>query len=229
MGKTPRYLLNMKKAIVLLSGGMDSAVTLYVARGEYDCRALVFNYGQKAGKEIDMASKLSAASGVPLEVLDLPMPWKGSALTDMDHSVPRFNGPAGKIPSTYVPARNMIFLSFGVSCAEATGAEAVFIGAHQLDFSNYPDCRGSFFDSFRETVKRGTKEGVEGRAVRIETPLIDMTKREILEKGLELGVPFEFTWSCYNGGEYPCGECESCLFRSGAFESAGASDPLIKE
>ena len=220
----------MKKAIVLLSGGMDSAVTLYIAKQEYNSRALVFDYGQKASKEVDIAVKAAKAAGVPCEVLKISMPWKGSALLDEKEDIPEYDASGGgKIPGTYVPARNIIFLSYGVSYAEAAGAEAVFIGAHQLDFSNYPDCRSEFFEAFQEAVKKGTREGVEGRSVRIETPVVNMTKKEILARGLELGVPFEHTWSCYKGDEFPCGTCESCLFRAKAFEEAGVTDPAARE
>ncbi|MFH1877840.1 MAG: 7-cyano-7-deazaguanine synthase QueC [Candidatus Omnitrophota bacterium] len=216
----------MEKAVVLLSGGMDSAVTLYFAKRKYDCRVLVFDYGQKAKKEIECAKKLAEAAGVKLDVLRIALPWKGSALVDEKTEVPQ-GKPAGdgSIPVTYVPARNMIFLSFAVSYAEAIGAAAVFIGAHQMDYSNYPDCRGEFFDAFREMVRLGTKTGTEGREVKIETPVINMTKKEILEAGNSMGVPFGLTWSCYKEGDKPCGKCESCLFRAQAFRDAGIMDP----
>ncbi|MFH1846380.1 MAG: 7-cyano-7-deazaguanine synthase QueC [Candidatus Omnitrophota bacterium] len=216
-----------KKAIVLLSGGMDSAVTLYMAKQECECKALIFNYGQKAFKEIEFAKKLSDKAKVPFYVLDISLPWKGSSLLDETKHIPdTVSAMDGEIPSTYVPARNIIFLSFGISFAEADGADAVFIGAHQHDFSNYPDCRDSFFESFRETVRQGTKQGTTGNPVKIKTPIISKTKNEIVRTGLKLGVPFEYTWSCYSGEEVPCGVCESCRFRIKAFESAGIRDPF---
>lgn len=217
----------MNKAIVLLSGGLDSAVTLYIAKQDFDCHALVFDYGQKARKEIGAAQKTASAAEIPCTVLDIDMPWKGSALLDESMEVPEGGASSGEaIPDTYVPARNIIFLSYAVSFAEAIGAKAVFIGAHQMDYSNYPDCRGEFFDSFREMIERGTKSGVEGRAIEIITPIIDYTKKEIIKKGIDLNVPFEFTWSCYQNGDFPCGKCESCLFRAKAFQELGMEDPI---
>ncbi|MFH1836733.1 MAG: 7-cyano-7-deazaguanine synthase QueC [Candidatus Omnitrophota bacterium] len=216
----------MEKAIVLLSGGMDSAVTLYIAREEYDCHALIFNYGQKALKETEFAKRTADKAGVPYEVLDISMPWQGSSLLDKDMAIPKNDDSSrDEIPNTYVPARNMIFLSFGVSFAEAVSAKAVFIGAHQMDFSNYPDCRDTFFESFRQVVRKGTREGVGGNHIEIKTPIINRKKDEIIRIGMELGVPFEHTWSCYEGEEIPCGKCESCVFRIEAFERSGIQDP----
>ncbi|RKY40471.1 MAG: 7-cyano-7-deazaguanine synthase QueC [Candidatus Makaraimicrobium thalassicum] len=216
----------MKKAIVLLSGGMDSAVTLYIAKKDYECHALIFDYGQKAAKEITCARKIAGKAGCGYRVLEISLPWQGSALLDGTKAVPRGSiSSGGVIPETYVPARNIIFLGFGISFAEAAGAEAVFIGAHQLDFSNYPDCRDEFFTSFRETARYGTRSGSEGHEIAIVTPIIDKTKKEIVDIGSRLGVPFEDTWSCYQGGREPCGSCESCLFRIQAFKDAGMKDP----
>lgn len=217
----------MKKAVVLLSGGMDSAVTLYLAKREYDPYVLIFDYGQKAEKEIGCAKKLCDKAGCDYHIMDIDLPWKGSSLLDDDVEVPSEGASSdGKIPTTYVPSRNIIFLSFATSYAEAIGAEAVFIGAHQLDYSNYPDCRSEFFESFRKTVELGTKKGVEEEAIRVVTPIINMTKKEILEAGTELGVPFEDTWSCYKQQDSPCRSCESCVLREKAFTEAGIKDPL---
>ncbi|HPN72606.1 MAG TPA: 7-cyano-7-deazaguanine synthase QueC [Candidatus Omnitrophota bacterium] len=219
----------MKKAIVLLSGGMDSAVTLYEARRENECFALTFSYGQKAAREVRSARKVAEAAGVPCTVLEISLPWKGSALLDGNVGIPEYSqNQTGKIPGTYVPARNILFLSYAVSYAEAVGASSVYIGAHQLDFSNYPDCREVFFDSYREMVRKGTRAGSEGRPVEIVTPIINMTKKQIVEEGVKLGVPFEHTWSCYSPGDMPCGKCESCMFRARAFEEAGMADPFYK-
>jgi 7-cyano-7-deazaguanine synthase len=217
----------MKKAVVLLSGGIDSAVTFYIAKQDHECHALIFDYGQKAFKEVDCARKIAEKAGCGFTFLRIAFPWKGSALLDKEMKVPEGSiSREGFIPSTYVPGRNIVFLSLGISLCESTGAEALFIGAHQLDFSNYPDCRGSFFESFQETVRRGTKTGSEGRPIRIETPILNKTKREVVQLGSRLGVPFEDTWSCYSAGEQPCRVCESCLFRAKAFEEAEIEDPL---
>ncbi|MBU0571484.1 MAG: 7-cyano-7-deazaguanine synthase QueC [Candidatus Omnitrophica bacterium] len=218
----------MKKAVVLLSGGLDSAVTCFIAKREYECHALVFDYGQKAKREIESAKNLAEEARVFFQIIKLPLSWRGNALTDDTIEIPDGDASAdGKIPVTYVPARNIVFLSFGVSFAEAIGAEAVFIGAHQMDFSNYPDCRSSFFESFEEAVRCGTKSGTRGGGIKIMTPIINMTKKEIVEEGIRLGVPFQYTWSCYRDGGIPCGSCESCLLRAKGFVEAGGEDPLI--
>ncbi|MDD4012602.1 MAG: 7-cyano-7-deazaguanine synthase QueC [Candidatus Omnitrophica bacterium] len=218
----------MKKAIVLLSGGMDSAVTLFMARKDHDVEALIFDYGQKASKEVDRAILVAGAAKVPYTVVDVELPWRGSSLTDPDIAIPTAEESEGaKIPSTYVPARNIIFLSYGVSLAEASGAEAVYIGAHQVDYSNYPDCRDVFFAGFRKTVEAGTRSGTEGASIRIETPILNFSKGDIVKKGVELGVPFELTWSCYDEGKTPCGRCESCVLRAKGFADALVPDPLL--
>lgn len=219
----------MKKAIVLLSGGMDSAVTLYIARKSYEPQALIFDYGQKATREIGFAQKVAKKARCQYQILKISLPWKGSALLDETKNIPEgVKTTKGMIPDTYVPARNIIFLGFGVSFGEAIGAEAVFIGAHQLDFSNYPDCRSEFFTSFQKMIAHGTKKGSEGHAIKVVTPIINKTKKEIVEIGSRLGVPFEDTWSCYLGDEAPCQVCESCLFRKQAFDDAGIIDPLYE-
>ena len=219
----------MKKAVVLLSGGLDSAVTLFIAKQDYECHILVFDYGQKAVREIESAKCLAEADQTSVQVIKLPLSWEGNALTDDTIEIPGGEVSAdGEIPVTYVPARNIVFLSFGVSFAESIGAEAVFIGANQMDFSNYPDCRGPFFESFQETVDRGTKSGVTGCGIKIVTPIINMTKKEIVEEGIRLDVPFQHTWSCYRNGAVPCGRCESCLLRARGFAEAGVVDSLIK-
>lgn len=217
-----------KKAIVLLSGGMDSSVVLYRALEDYSTSVLIFNYGQKASKEIKCAKKISKTVNSEYFVLSIDLPWGGSSLIDRRKEIPLGKlSTGGRIPSTYVPSRNIIFLSYAVSFAETAGAGAVFIGAHQLDFSNYPDCRLDFFKAFIEAIKKGTKSGVEGKAIDIVTPIINFTKKDIVELGVKLKVPFEYTWSCYKNGELPCGVCESCILRRKGFEDAGVVDPLL--
>jgi len=220
----------MRKAIVLLSGGIDSAVTLYIAKRDFDCHALIFDYGQKSRKEIKCASILAEKAGVDYTLIKMSLPWHGSSLLDPTKDIPvgSIIGTDG-IPDTYVPSRNLIFLSYAASNAEGIGAEAVFIGAHQMDYSNYPDCRAGFFKAFQDTLNKGTKIGVEGNLLRIETPVLDKTKREIVEIGKELDVPFELTWSCYADGDMPCMNCESCQFRIKAFEEAGIEDPMLSK
>jgi len=223
----------MKKAIVLLSGGLDSATTLYLARKQgYKCFCLSFDYGQRHKKEIECAKKIAQVANCPYKILKIKLPWKGSALLDRDIIMPkRANGQTGKranaIPSTYVPARNIIFLSFALSFAEAIKAEAIFIGAHTQDYSGYPDCRPEFYRAFKKVISTGTKAGVEKRGITIQTPLIRKTKSQIVRKASQLGVPFALTWSCYQGGRVPCGECDSCYYRAKGFLETGIRDPLV--
>ncbi len=208
-----------KKAIVLLSGGLDSATTLYdaLSRG-YEVRALVFDYGQRHRKEIGAARAVARAAGVGLQVVHISMPWKGSSLLDMNTRVPVGGVKKDGIPSTYVPARNIIFMSFAASYAEAVGARTIFIGANALDYSGYPDCRSAFFRAFQKALDAGLKAGVEHHGVRIETPLLRLSKAQIIRLGLSLGVPYEKTWSCYQGGAKPCGVCDSCRLRAKGFK-----------
>ena len=216
-----------RKAVVLLSGGLDSATTLYYAIDKgYDCICLIFDYGQRHKKEIESAKKVAVSCGVRYKVIKIALPWKGSALLDRSIAVPKNRKhPAKEIPATYVPARNTIFLSFAVSCAEAIGAKAIFIGANAVDFSGYPDCRPGYYKVYNELIARGTKAGA---AIKIHTPLINMAKSGIIKLGKKLGVPYGNTWSCYTGGKTPCLTCDSCIIREKGFREAKTRDPLVK-
>ncbi len=222
--KNEKISLGRRRAIVLLSGGLDSAVTLYLAEKKgFKCHCLIFDYGQRHRREIASAKRIAQTAGCEWKVLKVSLPWKGSALLDKKMEVAKS---AGEIPGTYVPARNIIFLSFALSFAEAAGAQAIYIGAHAQDYSGYPDCRPDFFTAFSKVIATGTKAGVEKRKIEIKAPLINKNKAQIIKLGKRLGVPFTLTWSCYRGARRPCGECDSCYFRVKGFKEAGMEDPL---
>jgi len=217
------------KAVVLLSGGIDSSTTLYYALNKgYLCRVLVFNYSQRHVREINSAKKIASLAGVDYLVLKLNFPWRGSALLDKNAKIPLGKEDRKEIPSTYVPARNIIFLSYALSYAESISASEIFIGANAVDYSGYPDCRPQFIKAFQKMALVGTKAGVEGKGIKISAPLIKMKKSEIIKLGAKLGVPYEYTWSCYRGGKIPCGRCDSCILRKKGFKEAGLEDPLWK-
>lgn len=216
-----------KKAIILLSGGIDSATALYLAKNKgFKPLALIFDYGQRHKKEVDCAKKIADSTGSAYRVMKLNLPHKGSSLLDKKARLPgkrSFKEIKQKgIPSTYVPGRNLIFLSIAASFAESVKAEAIFIGAHTEDYSGYPDCREVFLKDFKRAVNSGTKSG---KNIRIYAPLINKSKKEIVKIGQRLKVPFEYTWSCYKGGKLPCGVCDSCIFRKKAFKELGLADP----
>ncbi|GAB4261201.1 7-cyano-7-deazaguanine synthase QueC [Deferrisoma sp.] len=221
-----------RKAVVLLSGGLDSATCLAVARAEgYACHCLSFAYGQRHGVELEAARRVAEALGAEEhKVIRLDLrAFGGSALTD-DIEVPRpaDEGEIGReIPVTYVPARNTIFLSFGLAWAEVLGAFDLFIGANALDYSGYPDCRPEFLEAFERVANLGTKAGVEGHRFRIHAPLLRLTKAEIIRKGIALGVDYGLTHSCYDPDPEgrACGACDSCLLRKKGFREAGVPDP----
>lgn len=228
----------MKNAVVLLSGGIDSTTTLAIASNEgYGVYALSFDYGQRHGIEIEMARRNAERFNVirhwilGINLKDITR----SALTgDVDVPKGRDITMLKDIPVTYVPARNVIFLSFALSLAETVYSEDIFIGANAIDYSGYPDCRPEFIKAFEKMANLAMKASVEGRArFRIHTPLINMSKSEIIKKGIELGVDFSYTWSCYDPKPHdskliPCGGCDSCQLRAKGFREAGIKDPLIK-
>lgn len=215
-----------KKAIVLLSGGIDSTTTLYWAKDKgYYPYALIFDYNQRHRKEITCALKIAEINRLDYYLVKIDISWANSALTSLDISVPKNRDLHQKcIPITYVPARNIIFLSYAFSLAESIKASTIFIGAHTQDYSGYPDCREEFLSVFQKAANLGMKEN----NIRLRYPLIKKNKKQIIKMGLKLKVPFEYTWSCYEGKDYPCGKCDSCQFRISAFESLGLTDPLLK-
>lgn len=224
----------MKKAIVLLSGGLDSSTALYVARsqGFGELYALTFEYGQKHNREIDCARTLAQKAGVKEHkiVRLLLNQWGGSSLTDEQMEIGDGNTERTDIPDTYVPARNMVFLSVAASYADALGVTDIFIGVSETDYSGYVDCREEFIRAMEEAVNLGTILGAEKKQrITIHAPFLHMTKAEEIRLGTSLGVDFAQTWSCYRGGEKPCGSCDSCLLRARAFRQAGIDDPALAE
>ncbi len=219
----------MKPAVVLLSGGLDSATCLAIARREgYDCHCLSVDYGQRHGAELAAAARVAQALGArEHRVVHLDMAqFGGSALTDRSIAVPT-QGLQPGIPVTYVPARNTIMLSLALAWAEVLGSQDIFVGVNALDYSGYPDCRPEFIRAFEALANVATKAGVEGRRLAVHAPLIDLTKADIIRRGLALGVDYGLTVSCYQADEAgrACGVCDSCRLRRAGFEAAGAADP----
>ena len=221
----------MAKAVVLLSGGLDSAVALYLAKSRgFDIIALSFDYGQRHSRELKAAKEIAKRAGViQHQVVSLNMnSWGGSSLTDESLDVENGDTNRTDIPVTYVPARNMIFLSVAASVAEANRVQDIFIGVSQVDYSGYVDCRQEFIDAMEKAVNLGTVMGAEENLpIKIHAPFANMTKAEEIKLGMELGVDFSLTWSCYRGGEKPCGTCDSCLLRAKAFKEAGYEDTAL--
>ena len=219
----------MSKAVILLSGGLDSTTVLAIAKSQgYDCYALSFDYGQKQRSELESSISIAKKSNViehrimKISLSDIG----GSALTDQSIDVPKYSD-SDEIPITYVPARNTIFLSFALAWAEVVDCQTIFIGVNALDYSGYPDCRPEFIEAFENIANLATKQSVEGDRIQIKTPLISMTKAEIIKKGLGLGVDYSETTSCYDAntlGE-ACGECDACVLRKIGFENANVQDP----
>lgn len=214
---------------------MDSATSLAIAKEQgYEVLALTFAYGQKHKKELECAHNIARLFGVREHLVITLMLGEHlrSSLTRSSMAVPEGRSReemAAEIPNTYVPARNIIFLSIAASIAESRGAEAVFIAANSVDFSGYPDCTPEFMTSFQNMLDVGTKAGKEGKGIRIEAPLLTKSKADIVLEAMRLKVPLEMTWSCYKGGSRPCGRCDSCLLRLEGFRKAGVKDPLEYE
>ena len=221
----------MSKAIVLLSGGLDSTTALAIAKAhDFECYALSFDYGQKQRSELESAKTIAKQSKVvehrimKISLADIG----GSALTDDKIDVPKYSK-SGEIPVTYVPARNTIFLSFALAWAEVIDCQKIYIGVNALDYSGYPDCRPEFIKAFEDMANLATKQSVEGEKIEIKPPLISMTKAEIIQKGLSLGVDYSQTISCYlaNSNGEACGECDACVLRINGFNNANIKDPTF--
>jgi 7-cyano-7-deazaguanine synthase len=226
-----------KKAVVILSGGLDSTTCMGIAKeaGYDEIYPITFDYGQRHRIEIDNARQVAEFYGVQhrhrVVQLGFLRDFGGSALTDERIAVPTAHeGEAAEqeneIPVTYVPGRNLLFLSIATSFAEVMGAEAIYIGVNALDYSGYPDCRPEFIHKVEEVIALATKVGVEGKGITIETPLISLTKADIIREGTRLGVPYQLTTSCYNGKMEACGDCDSCRLRLKGFADAGLNDPI---
>jgi 7-cyano-7-deazaguanine synthase len=220
----------MKKAVVLLSGGLDSTTAAYLVKSEgYEVYAISFDYGQRHDKEIACAKKIADKLGVKEHIIVKTNmnAWGGSALTDKNISVPEGDENRKEIPITYVPARNMIFLSFAASYAEKIGAQDIFIGVSEVDYSGYVDCRQAFIEAMENAINLGTVCGAElGKKIKVHAPFMHMTKTEEVKLGKSLGADYVNTWTCYNGDDLACGKCDSCLLRIKAFKEAGFEDPI---
>lgn len=219
----------MPKAVVLLSGGLDSTTTLAMALNDgSEVFPISFRYGQRHDKELRSASEICEHYGVKHTIIDIDLSSFQSALTNPDIYVPHDRKGAldAEIPVTYVPARNIVFLSIAAGLCESVGADRIYIGANVVDYSGYPDCRPEFFDSFENMLTKGTKAGVEGNPIKIMTPILNMSKADIVRTAKKLNVPLHLTWSCYEGNDKACGKCDSCILRLKGFKEAGYEDDI---
>jgi 7-cyano-7-deazaguanine synthase len=219
----------VKKAVVLLSGGLDSTTALFWARTQgYAVEALSVHYGQRHQRELRAARRVAGLAKAPLHELRVSLPWlaEASSLVDKKKKLPDLplaKIGSGGVPSTYVPGRNTIFLALAASLADARGAQAIVIGANALDYSGYPDCRPEYLRAFEKAARRGTRVGT----LKILAPLLRLSKKQIVELGRRVGAPLHETWSCYAGGARPCGRCDSCKLRMKGFTAAGFADPAV--
>ncbi len=224
----------VKKAVILLSGGLDSSTVCALAAHEnHETSALSFDYGQTLKRELMYAKKIAAHFRITehkIFQMDLAK-IGGSALTEDGINIPmdRKEEEMRDIPLSYVPARNTIFLSIALGWAEVLGADSIYIGVNAVDYSGYPDCRPEYIEAYQKMADLATRRGVEGDPITIKTPLLNMKKSEIIRLGHKLGVPYQFTWSCYSDQERPCGRCDSCILRKRAFHEAGLEDPAMGE
>jgi 7-cyano-7-deazaguanine synthase len=217
----------MNKAVVLLSGGLDSATTAAIAIAQgHQVIALSFRYGQRHEKELAAAKKIAEALAIKehfITEIDLSQ-WGGSSLTDESMAIPQGGLQPDIIPSTYVPGRNTVFIAIALSLAEAKNAQAIYLGINAVDYSGYPDCRPEYLAAYQKLANLSSKAGVEGNAPQLIAPLVEDSKVDIVRRALELNVPIADTWSCYQGGVIPCGLCDSCRIRDRALIEAGRSD-----
>ena len=217
----------MKKAVVLLSGGLDSATTAAIAIKEgYEAIALSFSYGQRHHKELQAATKIAQALKIQQHhIIEVNLSqWGGSSLTDTKMEIPTEGVQENMIPSTYVPGRNTVFIAIALSLAEAKGATAIYLGINAVDYSGYPDCRPEYLAAYQKLANLSSKTATEGNTIQLVAPLVQDSKIDIVHRALNLGVPIEETWSCYQGGEQPCGVCDSCRIRDRALITAGRLD-----
>ena len=217
----------MNKAVVLLSGGLDSATTAAIAIADgYQAIALSFRYGQRHQKELEAAKKIAKALKIDEHfVIDVNLSqWGGSSLTDESMEIPQEGSAENIIPSTYVPGRNTVFIAIALSLAEAQNAQAVYLGINAVDYSGYPDCRPEYLQAYQKLASLSSKAGIEGHAPQLIAPLVKDSKADIVRRALKLNVPIADTWSCYQGGESPCGLCDSCRIRDRALIDVGCFD-----
>lgn len=221
----------MKKAVILLSGGLDSATTAAIAIKEgYQAIALSFRYGQKHYKELEAAKKIATALKIKKHfVVDVNLSlWGGSSLTDESQAIPQAGLQSDIIPSTYVPGRNTVFIAIALSLAEAQNAEAIYLGINAVDYSGYPDCRPEYLQSYQQLANLSSKVGIEGQAPQLIAPLVKDSKADIVRRALKLNIPIADTWSCYQGEAKPCGLCDSCRIRDRALAEVGRADLASK-